>query len=106
MKESLIPFVGRKNVGDLNRRDFMKATAAACATAAVNENVDAAATTTADLVHLSLWDASELLQQGQASPVELANACLARIERLNPQLNAFITVMRDQALGDRKSGGE
>ena len=32
------------------------------------------------------------------SPVELTRDCLARIERLNPTLNAFITVMADSAL--------
>ena len=31
------------------------------------------------------------------SPVALVDACLARIEALNPRLNAFITVMADAA---------
>jgi aspartyl-tRNA(Asn)/glutamyl-tRNA(Gln) amidotransferase subunit A len=35
--------------------------------------------------------------------VELTNACLARIERLNPAFNAFITVTGDQALADAKA---
>jgi aspartyl-tRNA(Asn)/glutamyl-tRNA(Gln) amidotransferase subunit A len=36
------------------------------------------------------------------SPVELTRECLARIERLNPKLNAFISVLADSALGDAR----
>ena len=32
------------------------------------------------------------------SPVELTEDCLARIEKRNPELNAFITVLADSAL--------
>ncbi|MBI3667789.1 MAG: amidase [Acidobacteria bacterium] len=45
----------------------------------------------------TLQQASEQVRKGKISPVELTRACLERIERLNPQLNAFITVMADQA---------
>src|ERR1700737_708728 len=38
------------------------------------------------------------LRAQELSPVELVNACLKRIEELNPELNAFITVLADQAL--------
>ena len=48
-------------------------------------------------------EAGELLRTRKISPVELTNACLARIDRLNPALNAFITVMREQALADAKA---
>ncbi|MGE5204370.1 MAG: amidase [Chlamydiota bacterium] len=51
-----------------------------------------------DLTALSLFDASELLRNKSASPVELTRACLERIEQLNPALNAFITVTADAAL--------
>src|SRR6202047_1665000 len=34
----------------------------------------------------------------KVSPVDVVNACLKRIEQLNPRLNAFITVLADQAL--------
>src|SRR6266851_4326983 len=34
----------------------------------------------------------------KVSPVEVVIACLKRIEQLNPELNAFITVLADQAL--------
>jgi len=45
-----------------------------------------------------LQQASELIRKKSASPVELTQECLKRIEKLNPVLNAFITVTADQAL--------
>src|SRR5438874_5920502 len=51
-----------------------------------------------DLIQLDLSEASELIQKRTVSPVELTQACLAQIERLNPQLNAFITVTADLAM--------
>ena len=38
------------------------------------------------------------MHEGSVSPVELTAACLERIERLEPTLNAFITVTADAAL--------
>src|SRR3984893_2243067 len=38
----------------------------------------------------------------KVSPVEVVNACLKRIEHLNPKLNAFITVLADQALAQAR----
>jgi amidase len=48
-----------------------------------------------DLTALELW---EELQAGSVSPVELATHYLDRIDRLNPELGAFVTVTRDAAL--------
>jgi aspartyl-tRNA(Asn)/glutamyl-tRNA(Gln) amidotransferase subunit A len=88
------------------RRDFIKTTVAACASTAFGtpEQDRVAATHQPDaLTALSLWDAGESVRTRKVSPVELANACLARIERLNPELNAFITVTGDQALADART---
>src|SRR6185369_9120124 len=52
----------------------------------------------ADLTGLSLSAAGALLRRKAVSPVELTRACLARIERLNPVVNTFITVTAEQAL--------
>jgi aspartyl-tRNA(Asn)/glutamyl-tRNA(Gln) amidotransferase subunit A len=52
----------------------------------------------ADLAWLSLQEAGAMIHRKAVSPVQLVQACLARIERLNPVLNAFITVTADQAL--------
>lgn len=47
---------------------------------------------------LTLSEASELVRTRKISPVELTQECLSRIERLDPKLNAFITVTADAAL--------
>jgi aspartyl-tRNA(Asn)/glutamyl-tRNA(Gln) amidotransferase subunit A len=49
-------------------------------------------------VQASIADLGELLRKSSISPVELTSDCLARIEKLNPALNAFITVTADAAL--------
>ena len=46
----------------------------------------------------SILQISELLRKGPISPVELTTDCLARIEKLNPKLNAFISVTAKSAL--------
>src|SRR5712691_2412381 len=64
------------------RRDFLKTTAGAYAAAAFGAAPQGSGTsdpTHNDLTGLSLWDAGELLQSRKLSPVELTNACLARI---------------------------
>jgi aspartyl-tRNA(Asn)/glutamyl-tRNA(Gln) amidotransferase subunit A len=47
---------------------------------------------------LTLTKASEQIRIRRISPLELTHECLSRIERLNPVLNAFITVTADLAL--------
>ena len=46
----------------------------------------------------SILEMSQRLRKRELSPVELALNCLAKIEELNPFLNAFITVTADSAL--------
>jgi aspartyl-tRNA(Asn)/glutamyl-tRNA(Gln) amidotransferase subunit A len=47
---------------------------------------------------LTLTEAAQQIRTHHLSPLELTRACLARIERLNPALNAFITVTAELAL--------
>jgi aspartyl-tRNA(Asn)/glutamyl-tRNA(Gln) amidotransferase subunit A len=51
----------------------------------------------------TIQQASEQIRMKKISPVELTRACLDRIELLNPRLNAFITVMAEQALGQARA---
>jgi Asp-tRNA(Asn)/Glu-tRNA(Gln) amidotransferase A subunit family amidase len=51
-------------------------------------------------VELGFMPATELaaaMRQRELSPVEIVDAFLARIEALNPQLNAFLAVDADRA---------
>jgi len=43
------------------------------------------------------------LRRKEVSPVELTRACLERIEKVNPALNAFITVTAESALADARA---
>jgi aspartyl-tRNA(Asn)/glutamyl-tRNA(Gln) amidotransferase subunit A len=45
---------------------------------------------------------SQLLRRRKISPVELLDEILARIDRLNPELNAFITVAAESARADAR----
>ena len=56
-----------------------------------------------DLTTLSLQEASARVRARRLSPVDLTQQCLARIERLNPVLNAFITVTADSAMADARN---
>jgi aspartyl-tRNA(Asn)/glutamyl-tRNA(Gln) amidotransferase subunit A len=46
----------------------------------------------------TLTEAAEQIRTRKVSPLELTRTCLSRIERLNPTLNAFITITADLAL--------
>ena len=50
-----------------------------------------------DLAWLSIAEASRLIAARKLSPVELTEALLARIERLDPKWHAFIRVLPDRA---------
>ena len=51
-----------------------------------------------DITSLKLYEAAELLKTRQISPVELAQAQLARIAQLDTRLNCFITITPESAL--------
>src|SRR4029077_15359984 len=56
-----------------------------------------------ELTDLNIREASELVRQRKVSPVELPHACLAQIEKLNPALNAFITVTAESAAAEARA---
>jgi aspartyl-tRNA(Asn)/glutamyl-tRNA(Gln) amidotransferase subunit A len=51
-----------------------------------------------ELTELTITEAAELIKARKVSPVELTEAHLVRIERVDPRLNCFITLTADQAL--------
>jgi aspartyl-tRNA(Asn)/glutamyl-tRNA(Gln) amidotransferase subunit A len=56
-----------------------------------------------DPATLTIDDARRLIAGKKLSPVEITRAYLARIEKLNPRLNAYITVTGDSALKEAQA---
>ena len=91
----------------VTRREFLSTSlAASAAVAALRAQPGVAASAPAsgpaDLTGLSLKAARDLVRGKSVSPVELTQACLTRIARLNPSVNAYITVTGDQALAQAR----
>ncbi|MDQ3770208.1 MAG: amidase [Actinomycetota bacterium] len=64
-----------------------------------------AAATEVDLAFAGVARQAALVRDGEASPRELVELALARIAALDPQLNAFRTVLAEQALADADRAG-
>ena len=58
--------------------------------------------TDADLAFASIEEVARLYRKRKLSPVEVTKLMLARIEQLNPKLNAYITVTSEIALAQAK----
>ena len=82
----------------ITRRDFI-ATAAAGAALGAGTAEGAAS----DLTSLTIVDAARRIASRELSPVALTRAYLERIERLNPRINAYITVTAEQALAQARA---
>lgn len=52
---------------------------------------------------MTLSDLGQRVRRREISPVEITRECLSRIEKGNPALNAFITVMAESALADART---
>ena len=55
-----------------------------------------------DNTELTLKQASDAIRAKKVSPVELTEACLARMKTYNPKTNAWITMMHEQAMAQAK----
>ena len=51
----------------------------------------------------TISELSQRIRRKEVSPVEITRACLERIEKLNPALNAFITVTAESALAEARA---
>lgn len=59
-----------------------------------------------DLAFTPALEQAELIRQGQISPLDLTQLYLERIERLNPQLGAYVTVMAEAAIAEAQAKTE
>jgi aspartyl-tRNA(Asn)/glutamyl-tRNA(Gln) amidotransferase subunit A len=87
----------------MNRRDLCLAMAAGAAQMALLSRSGAASAAAmqkgaGDASQLSLAAASQAIQRGELSCLDLTRACLGQIESGNKQINAVITTMRESAL--------
>jgi aspartyl-tRNA(Asn)/glutamyl-tRNA(Gln) amidotransferase subunit A len=99
---------------DLSRRSFLKVTLAGAAISLTKVPVVAETDKKSqgispvgggqsdDLTRMSIREAADLVRKKKVSPVELTTACLARINRFNPALNAFITITAESALNQAR----
>jgi aspartyl-tRNA(Asn)/glutamyl-tRNA(Gln) amidotransferase subunit A len=55
-----------------------------------------------DLFSMTITELGSAMRRGALSPVTLTEACLDRIQRLNPKLDSFITLTPDRALADAR----
>jgi aspartyl-tRNA(Asn)/glutamyl-tRNA(Gln) amidotransferase subunit A len=58
------------------------------------------------LTDLTLSEAAHLIQTDQITPLELTQACLDRIQQVEPKLNSFITVTAESALMEARQAGD
>jgi aspartyl-tRNA(Asn)/glutamyl-tRNA(Gln) amidotransferase subunit A len=85
----------------VSRREFVLTGLAAATYAALPVSAQSR-----DLATLTLKQASELVRRRDVSSVELTEACLARIERHDRAINAFITVTREPAMAAARAADE
>jgi aspartyl-tRNA(Asn)/glutamyl-tRNA(Gln) amidotransferase subunit A len=91
--------VGTLMNDDITRRKLLAGAGAVLATRAVTSDAaQAASSIEADLTALTVTEASRRLAAREITSVDLTRAYLQRIERLNPRINAYITVTGEQAL--------
>jgi amidase len=69
-------------------------------TNASNAQTDATGWAGADLAFAGVARQGELLRAGDITPRQLVECYLERIERLNPPLNAFVSVRAEAALAE------
>ena len=87
---------------ELSRRRFIATSVGVSAGLAIvpfAANVSAASTTN-DLLNKSTVEIAKLLSSGSVSAVEVVTAGYARIDAVNPKINAVVTTCRERALAE------
>jgi aspartyl-tRNA(Asn)/glutamyl-tRNA(Gln) amidotransferase subunit A len=82
----------------ITRREFIASAAAGAALGA-----GTARARSSELTSLTIAQAAHGIGRGELSPVALTRAYLERIERLDPRVNAYITVTADEALAQART---
>jgi amidase len=85
---------------DGSRRRFIKATAGAGAVLALAKYNPAFAAESDDLLGKSVVEIAKLISSKSVSAVAVVTACYARIDAVNPKINAVVTFCRERALAE------
>lgn len=93
---------------EISRRHFVRMTAGAAAGAAAIHAVPQASyayepAQSDELARLTIAEASRKIHARQISCTDLVQACLARAQAYNPKVNAYITIMHEQALAQARA---
>ena len=81
---------------DFNRRDFVRL--ASVAALASSASVTSGAPAADDLAKLTIAAASKKIHSGEITCSQLAQACIERSRVYNPIVNAYITIMNEEAM--------
>jgi aspartyl-tRNA(Asn)/glutamyl-tRNA(Gln) amidotransferase subunit A len=91
----------------LSRREFFAGSLGALAIPnlleASNANRQTPRQPAGELYYLTIRDAADRIKTRQLSPVELTEAILKRIDQVEPEVHAFITLTREEALAAARS---
>jgi aspartyl-tRNA(Asn)/glutamyl-tRNA(Gln) amidotransferase subunit A len=97
------PGMSEKDDLSCSRRSFVQGLSATVVTLARGVgNAAVKASPRAELPQMALVETGQQVRAKKLSPVELTQACLNQIDRLNPRLNAFITVTAESALAQAR----
>jgi amidase len=85
------------------RREFLGATGAALASLAMPQGIVEQAFAADEFAGLDATALAELVRSRKASPLEIVQATIARIEKLNPKINAVVTPTFERAIERAKT---
>jgi amidase len=89
------------SVSRLSRRRFLGTTAAAGAALSIARfNTKVYAASVSKYLSLSATEIAKLIRDKQISAVDAVKACYARIDQVNPKLNAVVAFCRERALAE------
>ncbi len=92
----------------LSRRRFLGTTATAGAALAITRlNREArAAVAPSDFLFKTAGQIAQMIRDREVSSVDVVKACYARIDAVNPKINAVVTVCRERALAEAQLADE
>jgi amidase len=89
----------------VSRREFLGTAVGAAALAGLGSQA-LAAPFSGDLVWKTAGQIAQMIRDKQTTSVEVVKACYARIEEVNPKINAVVAICRERALAEAQLADE